>query len=54
MDNANEIVKNVIQRLEQWKSEGILREKLKEYGLKFHDKKTSDEPDAETPVKNES
>ena len=54
MDNADEIVKNVIWRLEQWKREGVLREKLKEYGLKFHDKQTSEKPDVETPVKNES
>ena len=54
MVNKDEIVKSVIQRLEQWKEEGILREKLKEYGLKFHDKQTSDKSDDETPTENES
>lgn len=54
MANADNIVKNVIQRLEQWKEEGILRDKLKEYGLKFHDKQTSDKSDDKTPRENES
>lgn len=54
MDNADEIVKTVIQRLEQWKREGILREKLKECGLKFQDRQASDKTDDETPTKNES
>ena len=54
MDNTNEIIKNVTQRLEQWKQEGILREKLKEYGLKFRDRQTSDKTSDDAPAKNES
>lgn len=54
MDNTDKIVKNVTQRLEQWKEEGVLREKLKEYGFKFSDEQTSDESDVEAPVENES
>lgn len=54
MANADEIIKNVTQRLEQWKEEGILIQKLKEYGFKFPDEQTSDTFDVETPINNES
>jgi len=54
MVNADEIVKNVIQQLEKWKKEGILREKLKEYGLKFHDRKSPEIPDNQIPLENET
>lgn len=54
MVNADEIIKNVKQLLEQWKEEGVLIEKLKEYGFEFPDEQTSDKSDDETPIENES
>ena len=54
MVNKDEIVKSVIQRMEQWKEEGILIQKLKEYGFEFPDEQTLDKSDDETPTENES
>lgn len=54
MDNKDEIIKNVTQQLNKWKEEGILREKLKEYGLKFHDRKAPEIPDSQIPLEDET
>ena len=54
MVNADQIVENVTQQLKKWKEEGILQEKLKEYGLKFHDRKSPETPDSQIPLENET
>ena len=37
MLNPDKLIQNVTQKLLQWKNEGILEEKLKEYGFIFDD-----------------
>lgn len=43
MNRADEIISNAIEMIEKWKSEGILEEKLKEYGLAFEKEQTTEE-----------
>lgn len=54
MVSVDNIIKNVTQRLEQWKEEGILIEKLKEYGFEFPNERTPDKPEDKTPIEIES
>ena len=42
MINQDKLIQNVTQKLLQWKDEGILEEKLKEYGFTFDDEQSVD------------
>lgn len=50
MVSVDNIIKNVTQRLEQWKKEGVLIKKLKEYGFEFSNEITPDKSDDKTPI----
>ena len=41
MNRTDEISNNAIKMIDKWKSEGVLEEKLKEYGLAFEKEQTT-------------
>lgn len=43
MNRTDEIVDNATKMIDKWKSEGVLEEKLREYGLAFEKEQTTEE-----------
>ena len=41
MNRTDEISNNAIKMIDKWKSEGVLEEKLREYGLAFEKEQTT-------------
>ena len=50
MANTDEIIRNITEILLQWKNEGILEEKLKEYGFVFADEQAAEDSSVQEPL----